>query len=111
MRERLIELLKGNLPHFTNDVASWNDEHIGELADHLLANGVIVPPCKIGDTVYFITGIHSILVNDAKVEEIYIGDGGFAYHVNCDYLYFTLQQSEVYFSKEEAERALKGEKE
>ena len=26
------------------------------LADHLLANGVIVPPCKVGQTVYFIYG-------------------------------------------------------
>ncbi len=25
-----------------------------ECADHLLANGVIVPPCKVGDTVYVI---------------------------------------------------------
>ena len=23
------------------------------LADHLLANGVIVPPCKVGDVVYY----------------------------------------------------------
>ena len=26
-----------------------------KVADHLLANGVIVPPCKVGDTVYVIT--------------------------------------------------------
>ena len=49
MRERLIELLKGNLPHFTNDIAFWNGEHIGELADHLLANGVIVAPMPMAN--------------------------------------------------------------
>lgn len=30
---------------------------IEELADHLLANGVIVPPCKVGDTVYYLDDI------------------------------------------------------
>lgn len=25
------------------------------MADHLLKNGVIVPPCKVGDTVYVLT--------------------------------------------------------
>ena len=35
------------------------------LADHLLANGVICPPCKVGDTVYF------ILENEGK-EEIFM---------------------------------------
>lgn len=25
---------------------------IGAIADYLIANGVIVPPCKVGDTVY-----------------------------------------------------------
>lgn len=51
-KERLIELLKGDLPHFSNELKFWHDEHIGELADYLLANGVIVPPCKVGDIVY-----------------------------------------------------------
>ena len=39
-REKLIELLKGDLPYRSNEVAYWSDEHIGALADHLLANGV-----------------------------------------------------------------------
>ena len=43
-RERLIELLKdGGVRDFP---------YVNALADHLLANGVIVPPCKVGDTVY-----------------------------------------------------------
>lgn len=41
-REKLIALLKGNLPNHSNEVAYWSDEHIGALADHLLANGVVV---------------------------------------------------------------------
>lgn len=43
-RERLIELLKdGGVRDFP---------YVNALADHLLANGVIVPPCKVGQTVY-----------------------------------------------------------
>ena len=42
MRDRLVELLKGNLENFANDVAYWSDEHIAALADHLIANGVTV---------------------------------------------------------------------
>ena len=34
----------------------------GFAADYLLANGVIVPPCKVGDTVYFV-------LKDKMVEE------------------------------------------
>lgn len=41
-REKLIELLGGNLPYHSNDVAYWQDEHIGALADHLIANGVTI---------------------------------------------------------------------
>lgn len=41
-KDRLIELLKGNLPYHTNEVAFWQDEHIGALADYLIANGVTV---------------------------------------------------------------------
>ena len=40
-RERLMELLRGDLPHFKNDLVAWHDVHLGELADHLLANGVM----------------------------------------------------------------------
>ena len=54
MIDRLIELLKSDLPHFINDVAFWGNEHIGELADHLIANGVILPPCKVGDTLWVV---------------------------------------------------------
>jgi hypothetical protein len=31
------------------------DKEMEHLADHLLANGVIVPPCKVGDKLYAIS--------------------------------------------------------
>lgn len=47
MRDRLVELLCG---HYMNTI---NDAE--EVANYLLENGVIVPPCKVGDIVYVIT--------------------------------------------------------
>lgn len=107
MRERLIELLedcgRSQMPMVAG-LELWADD----IADYLLANGVIVPPCKIGDTVWYISGIHNSLVKSAKVEEIYHGDGGFAFHLCRSYTYFTLQQEDVFFTREEAEAKLKG---
>ena len=61
MRERLIELLdnaeSAYLETMMNDpdkAAEIVKNGYGFYADHLLANGVIVPPCKVGDTVYVI---------------------------------------------------------
>jgi hypothetical protein len=54
MRDRLIELL-GNFPTFGERTLKdkWMPEAIERLASHLLAEGVIVPPCKVGSDVCF----------------------------------------------------------
>ena len=49
MRDRLIELLM-NSEAFNNADGKADVKYI---ADYLLANGVIVPPCKVGDIVYY----------------------------------------------------------
>ena len=54
-RERLIELM-------SNSGCSADLETYQDLADYLLANGVIVPPCKVGDTVYVITDCSHIMM-------------------------------------------------
>lgn len=54
-RERLIELLHdatfGVNKHTLAD--HLKKETVEAVADYLLANGVIVPPCNVGDTVYY----------------------------------------------------------
>ena len=72
-----------------------------------LKNGVIVLPCKVGDAVYYITGIHNSLVGSARVEEIYYNGDGFAYRActNND-VRFDVQEEETYYTREEAEKAL-----
>lgn len=46
MRDRLIELVNDNPDIWMSDRA------VEMIADHLLANGVIITPCKVGDKVY-----------------------------------------------------------
>lgn len=54
-RERLIELLK-KAPLCNRDFdLQYSDATIAKIADYLIANGVIVPPCKVGDKVYVIS--------------------------------------------------------
>lgn len=47
MRDRLIE--------FINYTRLYGDGTSESIADYLLSNGVIVPPCKVGDTVFAVS--------------------------------------------------------
>ena len=65
MRDRLIELLGDYL-------------YSEQIADHLLKNGVIVPPCKVGDVVYMpiITDdTHEPAIWDITITQISIETG------------------------------------
>lgn len=50
-RERLIELLEDTLHEWESDVSV---QTLTEIAEHLIENGVIVPPCKVGDKLYML---------------------------------------------------------
>ena len=60
MRDRLIELIKegeDRTPCAFDPEYDCEDKKCGDcvreaIADHLLANGVIAPPCKVGDTLW-----------------------------------------------------------
>lgn len=86
---------------------SGNLARLRELAQADRDGRCVVLPCKAGDTVYFITGIYNNLVKPAKVEEIYVGDGSIDLGVSTAFTAFTLQESEWYLTREEAEAALK----
>lgn len=59
-REKLIELLE-NAPAAPN-----GERNVATLAGHLLENGAIVPPCKVGDTIFYI----GYGIKDGKVEKV-----------------------------------------
>ena len=106
-REKLIELIL-NAPR--KDIVYGNiklDKPVQTaqtVADHLLANGVIVPPCKVGDYVRF-KGLTSLWRVDAihyyreGLPQISVTNGKITTTVTDDGMF------EV-FTREEAEKAL-----
>lgn len=87
MKERLKRLLLESDPIKDRDLDDdWGDGEIDEIVESLLANGVIVPPCKVGDTVYHIAkcaDFHSEL--DGTLYDIYGGIGSATgYYCPCE---------------------------
>ena len=62
VREKLIKLLK------TSPTRNGYTD-LGDIADHLIAHGVVVLPCKIGDKVYvnYIYGRNKIITDSQMV--------------------------------------------
>ena len=121
MRDRLIELINQiNFDYCEECVCASEDgykcapDFAEFFADHLLANGIIVPPCKVGQTVYGIfvrptTGTRVIYEYDVT-EIVYCSNRGVRPWIitcfgrkfdNCDF------GKTVFLTREEAEKALK----
>ena len=122
-RERLIELLNNSL---TGSVG-LSSVLSTSIADYLLANGVIIPPCKVGDDVWVIdredgeaVGVSCVLflakskgciiataqINDYDLDEI------IEYHINetqdeYDTNLMVYSDDDCFLTREEAEKALK----
>lgn len=96
-RERLIELLK-NVPRNTR---AFYDQ----FADYLLENGVIVPPCKVGDMVYYKTFWN---IHKGKCHAITRHKNSLQIHLK-NYIGETesFASDSVFLTKEEAEKAFK----
>lgn len=113
MRDRLVDLLRKSIyiyriapPPYTADTHTLEDY----IAKNLLANGVIVPPCKVGDTVWFIQSRGKI--TETTVEKIVFKKGGLYLKLSCNSFYETTCRSigkTVFFTAKEAEQELKGE--
>ena len=113
MKDRLIALIQ--------DSVNGCAKHWAEIiADYLLANGVIVPPCKVGDTVYTInttiTCTHIFkgwdYLNKKPIYEIkkesFIGISEIVIP-NIEYIFahWHFFGKEIFLTREEAEQALK----
>ena len=120
-RERLIELLKGAEVKVAEELTRplELEEWLGIYADYLLANGVIVPPCKVGDVVYFIyetydeEGINRCVL-DCKVEQLGIDSKSVWFQLKLPigvklsgYFRNNKFGQTVFLTKEEAEQKLK----
>lgn len=110
-RERLIELIK-QMPK-----EMWAEE----LADYLLANGVIVPPCKVGDLLYMpweyggISGVAMLGVtymvidkDELRIMTDFSSDDEEYFDLYCGGKFVPSDFGEtVFLTREEAEAALK----
>lgn len=118
MKDRMIELLKSaKYPLFTGYPAevSLGVQHSNlafeYIADHLIDNGVIVPPYKVGTKVYVITS------QTSNNKNLYIFEDVISHYIVGDYctaMCFEnhLSKTEhnwdkVFLSREDAEKALK----
>ena len=113
MKDRLIELLR-NAPKtdtvYGNIKLSKPVQTLQTIADHLLANGVIVPPVKVGQTVWFIRDKYHNKIEETNVEKVIVKNGGIYIKLGCNSMYETSCNSigkTVFLTKEQAEKALK----
>ncbi len=117
-RDRLVELLKGAKTKVIemNSFPLALEEWLGIYADHLLANGVKLPPVQIGQELW---DIH--YNRPRKWEVVYLGYNGKEWFINIywhkDRHNFKTMQITYpfigkmwYFTKEEAEQALQAKR-
>lgn len=117
MRDRLIKLILNTpvLKFPSGSRAQGKTYQTAQnLADHLLANGVVVLPCKIGDTVYIIDEGDGECAADyvlgVEVTQLFINNHGIALDLQLP-LGLRLNTwavigKNVFLTKEEAEKAL-----
>jgi hypothetical protein len=123
-RDKLKELLKQAQDKYFELYSEYARDSEGKTiesfedfcADHLLANGVIVPPCKVGDKVYKITRNKvkecEVVFIGISIKEKYsyfnsvenYADGTFYKSYSMD---FDVIGKTVFLTREEAERKLK----
>ena len=109
MRDRLIKLILNTpvLKFPSGSRAQGKTYQTAQnVADHLLANGVIVPPVSVGQTVWFVRNEKII---ETKVEKIVLKSKGLYLKLGCNAMYETSCNSigkTVFLTKEEAEKAL-----
>jgi hypothetical protein len=111
-RERLVELIEQAEGLKNNDFPS-----IAELADYLLVNGVIVPPCKVGDKTFLVLQKISGGYDIVESKCVRITDNGYGKYysmaIDCPEIGNTLEfdiydfGKFVFLTREEAEEKIK----
>lgn len=82
---------------------------VNAVVDNLIKHNVIIPPCGIGDTVYYIAGIHGRLAKPARVDEIYYNGCDFSLGlVSENNVYFDMPADKVFATKELCEQHIGG---
>lgn len=104
MRDRLVELLLKSDPLHERDLDDdLVDGEIEAIADHLLAEGVVVPLCKVGDTVYQTDGIR---IYELEMFDISWRNNKPYYETESIDFDDTAIGRSIFLTREEAEKAL-----
>lgn len=106
-RERLVELLQIGDETKRNPLRWCDDEIVESLADCLLANGVIVPPVKYGDSLYIITEVSKAIV-ETIVLGVWVYEESFTVLTIHGNILNDSFGKTVFLTKEEAEAKMKG---
>ena len=117
MRDRLVELIKCNLCTDAVDNGDFIEVKVNaeEIVDHILDDGWIRLPCKVGDMVYFIIEddvteegkyISKQQINDVSTKGIFVSASFSEENCECFVPYSEFGKS-AFHTEEEAERALK----
>lgn len=114
-RERLVELLKQadqKVQEYIleNDHMDWipKANELAEVrADYLLENGVIVPPCKVGDKLYIVAEVSGKII-ECTVIGAWICEGNCNVITDCGTIYNLSYGETVFLSRKEAKEALGG---
>lgn len=102
-RKRLIETLSWiRYKAFPTDEKAWEF-----IADRLLDDGVIVPPVKVGDKVYYPSASFGRIF-EKTVDEILMSDKGNYIHFASTYMPFENIGKTVFLTREQTEKALEG---
>ena len=116
-KERLVELLLESEPIKERDLDDgWGDNEISDIADYLLENDAIVPPVKVGQTVYEIQQdrtlqkwyVYGIIKYDGQEWTAKAKNNKNKWNYIDKTFAFRLFGKTVFLTKEKAEKALKG---
>ena len=115
MRDRLIKLIK-QAKHSWSLSTMVNCDFETWIANYLLVNGVIVPPCKVGDTVYELydmqgcCGIAEHIVTNVAISinptKCVVYTKNKQYEKSKDIFYDDKFGITLFFTREEAEKVL-----
>ena len=112
MKERLVELVK-SAPYGLETLGEYfNKSYIENcIVQHLLENGVIVPPCKVGDVVYSVFEDDviedEIILIEVTESAIYLSTCTERYMWVNGYLYSEMLDRKLYITREQAQAKLK----
>lgn len=103
-----------------DDFEEFDENTVADIADHLIANGVIVPPCKVGDTVYYFShrpfnmSLQANTIYEADVVRIVTSRFGTSLIIQIHDKYGVTETPEissfgktVFLTREEAEKSKK----